>query len=200
MSKVYAIRNDYTKYQDLDLLLHDVTRHAPDEVGFDEINNFSLTNLKMASWWVTPSTSFDTNAGFEDVEIPDISQWDRGTLILSPKAYRLLGDILKTDSDGEFLPVDVEGETFYIFNCFVFGEEKSVKFDHYDGKPIDLVELTFTQEATENLLLKSKSQNCVTLFCNDRFKSIVHSFDLKGVNFDDNLLLPSLSSMINEEE
>jgi len=98
------------------------------------------------------------------------------------------------------LPVDIEDQTYYIFNCVVYGVEQSVRFDYYDGKPIDLVELTFTQEATENLLFKSKSQNCVTLRRNEQFKNIVNDFGLKCVDFDEDLLLPSLSSMIKEEE
>ena len=198
MSTIYAIRNDYTKYQDLDLLFHDVSRHAPEDIAFDELNRFSQNNLKLASWWVTPSTTFATNVGFETAAIPDLSQWERGTLLLSPKAYRLLGDILKKDSEGEFLPVDVEGDTYFIFNCFVFGEEQSAKFDSYDGKPIDLVELTFTPATSEHLLFKSKSQNCVTLFCNERFKNIVTELGLKGVEFDEDLLPPSLASMAEE--
>ena len=107
----------------------------------------------------------------------------------------MFSDILKAESNGEFLPVDVEGETYYIFNCFVFGEEQTAKFDYYDGKPIDLVELTFTQATAENLLFKSKSQNCVTIFCNESFKNIIHEFGLKGVEFDENLLPPSLASI-----
>ena len=78
----------------------------------------------------------------------------------------------------------------------MFGEELSVKFDEYDGMPIDLVELKFTEETSEKLLFKSKSENCVTLFFNERFKKIVQEFGLKGVDFDETLLPPSLSSMM----
>jgi len=196
MFKIFALRNDYENYQDLDLLFHDVTCHAPDDLDFEVLNNFSLNNMKLDSWWVAPKTTFDTNLGLEGTGIPDISQWEKGTLILSPRAYRLLGDILEGESEGEFLPVNVADEVFYIFNCFVFGDEENVEFDYYEGKPVDLVELTFTTDTAEKLLFKSKSQNCVTLFCNDRFKNIVEEFGLKGIEFDKDLLPPSLASMM----
>ncbi|MFC1750917.1 hypothetical protein ACFL2V_19165 [Pseudomonadota bacterium] len=70
MLKIYALRNDYENYQDLDLMFHDVTRHVPDDIDFEALNNFSQNNMSLSAWWVTPNTEFDTNVGLEDAVVP----------------------------------------------------------------------------------------------------------------------------------
>lgn len=189
MSKVYALNNDYTKFQDLDLDLWDIARQTPDDVSLDDVNEFSIRNTSFKHWWPTPETHFIKNVGFDGTEIPDLSHWTNGTLILSPKSYRLLGDLLR--QSGELLPVIVSAETYYIYNCQEFGDEdlSQTKFSYIDEQPFELIELSFTPETSNKLLFKSKSQNCVTLFCNDQFKKLIQDYELKGLSFDENLLL-----------
>lgn len=188
MKNIYAIRNDYLRYRELDLSISDVLRHRPENVPLDDVLDFHLQNTAMKSWWTTPETEFLKNNANSNAEIPDISRWVDSTLLLSPKAYRLLGDTLQ--SSGEFLPVSIDDDVFYIFNCFVVGEadEKKSTFDHQGEMQLGLNHLEFLDDAASNLIFKTPLESCLTLYCTNEFKEIIESFDLKGINFDTNLI------------
>lgn len=189
MSKIYALNNDYTKYQDLGLSLSDIVNLMPDHIPLDDVLHFSRRNTHLKSFWSNPKAKFSKNIGFENATIPDLSHWDRGSLVLSPRAFTLLREEL--EQTGELLPVLVDTETFYIYNCFVFGkeDETKTKFSYFDtGEPFELIELVFTPETANKLLFKSKSQNCVTLFGNEQFKRIIEKHKLTGLDLDTTLL------------
>ena len=103
----YAIRKDLPDYQVLDLDLMDVTRNLPDGVDLDSVYDFSQLNTAMISWWQTPETRYISTSS-KKAQIPDISCWIDATLVLSPRAYRLLKDTLS--NSGELLPVQVGEE------------------------------------------------------------------------------------------
>jgi hypothetical protein len=189
MSKVFAIRDDGLKFKELDLEMRDVRRQRPESVPLDDVLKFHIRNSPLLSWWKTPETEFISLTD-ESAPIPDISPWIYSTLVLSPKAYRFLGELLT--GSGEFLPVEANGETFYIFNCFVAvdADEEKCQYDYEadDGTKMGITHLEFLESASENLVLKTSADFCVTLFCNEKFKNIIESFDLTGVRFDTNLI------------
>jgi hypothetical protein len=184
----YAIRKDMPDYQVLDLDLLDVTRNLPDEIDLDSIYDFSQLNTAMASWWQAPETRY-VSTGSKNGQIPDISCWVDATLVLSPKAYRLLKDTL--ERSGEFLPVEVGGDLHYIFNCFAFGQSDENKciFNDEEGMKAGLKHLELDPSASDLLVFKVRLEGCLTLFCTKRFKDIIGSFELKGVTFDDELVI-----------
>lgn len=184
----YAIRKDMPDYQVLDLDLLDVTRNLPDEIDLDSIYDFSQLNTAMASWWQAPETRY-VSTGSKNGQIPDISCWVDATLVLSPKAYRLLKDTL--ERSGEFLPVEVGGDLHYIFNCFAFGQSDENKciFNDDEGMRAGLKHLELDPISSELLVFKVQVENCLTLFCSDRFKQIINSFELNGLVFDCDLLI-----------
>jgi hypothetical protein len=188
MTQFYAIRNDGIGYKELDLRILDVNRNSPDDLDLEDIIEFSKRNTKMSSWWKTPDTDFISVDGDESAPIPDISLWLDAALVLSPKAYRMLGDLLK--SSGEFLPVHVQDETFYVFNCLVLGEEDTDKsrFEKHNNITLDLKSLSFKESANQLIVFKSYLQNCLTVFCGERFKNATESFELMGIKFDINLI------------
>ena len=184
MNDIYAVRNDGIKYRELDLGILDVTRHTPDNVSFDDVLEFSLTNLAMKSWWMTPETEFYVREENPNAPIPDICAWIDSTLLLSGKAFRFLKDLLQ--NSGEFLPVIVEKETYYIFNCFVNGEadEDKVKYEYAGDVKLGVTHLKFKKSAEELLVFKSIVDYCTTLYCGERFKTAVETFGLEGLMFD----------------
>ncbi len=189
MSQIYAIRNDYNHHKELDLETMDIARHAPDDIDLDDILGFSLANKPMNSWWVAPETKFLDVNDLPDSPIPDVSVWAAGAcLILSPKAHRMLGELLQ--SSGEFLPVIIENETYHIFNCLTLGEEDDAKssFRYENEIKLGLKYLEFKKDEFDKVIFKSKLETCLTLFCNERLKDAVESFDLTGVIFDKNLI------------
>lgn len=189
MAHIYAIRNDYNNHKELDLETMDIARSAPDNIELDDILDFSLVNKSMSSWWVTPETKFIDVEDFPECSIPDVSVWAAGAcLILSPKAYRILGELMM--SSGEFLPVAVGNATYQIFNCLTIGEadESKSKFRYANDKKLGLEYLEFKKSASELLIFKSKVESCLTLFCSDQLKEAVESFELSGLIFDTNLI------------
>lgn len=189
MNTIFAIRKDIPDYQVLDLDLMDVTRDLPDDIDLDSVYDFSQLNTSMTSWWKTPETRYiDTNQKNKS-ETPDISCWVDASLVLTPKAFRLLKDSLAPH--GEFLPVMVAQELHYIFNCFTFGkaDENSCVFNNEEGMQAGLKHLEFDQTTANLIVFKAEIENGLTLFCSSRFKEIVESFDLHGIVFDTNLIV-----------
>src|SRR5690606_11142021 len=84
-----------------------------------EIYEFTQNNLALTPFWETVQTGF---ARIEDNEnlMPDITYWVGASLVLSPRAYRYLNEMLAPF--GEFLPVVVDADTYYIFNCLAVAD------------------------------------------------------------------------------
>ncbi len=74
--------------------------------------------------WVAPKASFFASENYEGdgEQIPDITTWALGNIVLSPKAYQAFKDLLAPS--GEFLPFIISDDTYYMFNTlFVIPEE-----------------------------------------------------------------------------
>lgn len=176
----YRLSNNYLEFKELDLQILDVINFAPDNIDLDSVFEFSTLNLSMASWWRRPETEF---VG-EQSEIPDVSLWIDGSLILSPKSHRLLGDLLS--KYGEFLPVTVGAEGYFIFNSLTYGEDnlsKCLKSD--DGS---VTALSFAAESGNLPLFKSRYEGGYHLFCNGLFREVVGSYKLDGLCFSADLV------------
>ena len=87
---------------------------------------------------------------------------------------------------GEFLPLTVNGETHFLFNCLTFGKEDEAKINYkYDaGIPTGLTNLEFVEEDVEDKsLFKSQISFRGSLFCNSLFKRLCDENQLKGLGF-----------------
>lgn len=194
--QLYAIRNDNYKYKELSLNTADVACHAPEDVHVTDVIGYHHRNTAMRSWWPHVETSFKDIHGVPKEEIPDISLWTGGSgssLVLSPKAFRMLKDMLAPL--GEFLPVIIkdekyEDQTFHIFNCLILADadESQTEYEYVDGVQFGLKHIGFTNAVADLLVFKSHVNNCMSLFCGERFKAAVESFELAGVVFDENLI------------
>ena len=74
--------------------------------------------------WVAPKASFYASENYEGQgeKLPDVTTWAQGNLVLSPKAYEVFKDTLAPS--GEFLPLIIGDDTYYMFNTlFVIPEE-----------------------------------------------------------------------------
>ncbi len=191
MMQLYAIRNDGLKFKELDLTSADIVDTAPEIIPMSDIIGFHRNNIAMATWWVTPETDFIDIDDAPSGAIPDITLWTGGagsSLVLSPKSFRYLGDLLQ--SYGEFLPVKISDEIYYIFNCLILGEADNDKTEqeYVDGEAFGLRHIEFVEGVTKHLVFKSTVDGCTSLFCGDQFKEVIESFNLCGVIFDTNLV------------
>lgn len=177
MTNIYAVRQDGFKYQELDLEIGDIIDFFPEEYDFDQVHDFSTENIAMAGFWELFKTGFSEIEGEENL-IPDITTWIDATLFLSPKAHRLLGDSLTPF--GELLPIVIEDETYYLFNCL-----KTVSKDEEKSSDEEL--FLVESEIKDDLVFKCVEAPRKDVFCSERFKQLVEDFDLKGVVFETNL-------------
>lgn len=171
--EIYAIRRDGYDFQELDLEVDDFIEYMPEDLSYNAIHDFSLENLPLLPYWKPVRTGFSKISGKEN-RIPDVCNWIGATLVLSPKAHRLLHDLLSPF--GEFLPVLVEKDTFYIFNCLtqvmsILNNSEPV-FNEYD--------------VNGKVVFKTPEQHCIDIYCTERLKNAIQEFELSGVVFDKN--------------
>lgn len=187
MVKFYKVKNDGYAFKALDLKTTDILRHnrgMPN--GFEVILNFNRQTTPLAPYWPRIETDFFSGDG-PDSPIPDIRIWVHSSLVLSPRAYRLLGDSLKTC--GELLPLQAYGETYYVFNCLTVGEDDkdNCSFKQVDGIDFELEKLTFKDENEKHFVFKSEIDEYISLFCSERMRSAVIEMGLTGIKFDEKL-------------
>lgn len=162
---IYRIENDGFRYQELDLEMGDLIDSFPDNLSTLEIHDFSQHNMALSPYWKPVSTGFSSIEGSEN-QLPDITYWIGATLVLSPKAYRYLGELLSPY--GEFLPVMIGGEAYQIFNCLgIVGE----------GMPL--------AEIKDKAVFKASWESTQKIFCSEQLKEAIHTFDLAGSVFEE---------------
>ena len=177
---VYAIQNDDYRYKTVDLEVDDILDFYEDKESDLQIYEFSRNNLSLVEQWQRIQTGWFEIEDGENIT-PDISTWIDATLFLSPKAYRFLFDMLQPF--GEFLPVHMNNEVFFIFNCLTLAQEDSQKTTD--------TEISFSKHEIENkIVFKNKTQFCIDTFCTDIFKNSVEEFELKGLKFSQKLEIP----------
>ena len=186
---VYAIRNDGYNFQELHLEIDDIIDNFPEDIGFHEAHDFSTDNLSMSDWWKPVDTFFAPIEEDEDTPVPDIAKWINATLVLSPKAFAAIGEVLTRN--GELLPIKIADQTFHIFNCLTSIDVDSPRCEKafYEGEEIGWKTIAFKEfEVTQNIVFKSRDQGCLDLFCGDELKSLIEKHQLKGVAFDQSLI------------
>jgi hypothetical protein len=105
----YLIEDDYENYYSLTLDVSDLAIKMP------SYSQRFRAKPRLDSW-VAPNASFYASDNYtgKGEALPDITTWALGNIILSPKAYLAFRDIMA--SSGEFLPLLIDGETYYMFN------------------------------------------------------------------------------------
>lgn len=162
--EIYTIRRDGYCFQELDLEIDDFIEIFPEEMDYNTIHDFSLENLALAKYWKPLRAGFSEIQGEKNL-IPDICNWIGATLFLSPKAYRFLKETLTPF--GELLPVLIEDDIYYIFNCLTIA-----------------VGDISTESTKDKLIFKIPEKYCIDIYCTDRLKDAIESFDLRGIIFE----------------
>jgi hypothetical protein len=143
--------------------------------------------------WVEPHGSFFQSDSYraKGVNIPDITTWLLGNLVLNENAYSVLHThLLKL---GEFLPVGCEGIKYYIFNALNIIADEAIDQENTksiieSGINMGLESLQFIPEKTNDLLVfKTNADKLAALYCTEKFKALVIANNLKGLCFDTNL-------------
>ena len=108
---------------------------------------------------------------------------------MSDKAYTALKESLAPY--GEFLPLTIDGESSFVFNCMrlVEAEKSCSEPDIVDGLWLGVKSIGFSSESIEgNLIFKSKFDRCSSIYCGDSFKALIESSELDGLMFVEDLV------------
>lgn len=120
-------------------------------------------------------------------QAPDISDF-AGNMVLSPAVYSDLQDAMFPY--GEFLPVDINGEIWQIFNATTYleaDEEHSEKIIR-NGRVRGLKALAFHAEEVEGtLLFRTPFDDSTATYCNEAFKQLIEEKGYSAVLFRDDL-------------
>lgn len=184
---VYKLKN---KPREFKVLEHDPYKRALDSddlMLLRRLRRDPLESTGLKDIWVNEHATFTKH--FKSAEaIPDISKW-RTFLVLRENAYLALLGVL--NSDGEFLPITIDDESFTVFNVMSFGTEdkKKIKFEDIDGEQELLKKLAFIESDLLNkYVFKSKGEGCMSIYCDDKLILLCEEHNLKGLSFDTNLL------------
>lgn len=142
--------------------------------------------------WVSPEASFYFSENFEGKagNTPDITTWSTGVLALNPKAYEVFQRYLGVA--GEFLPISVYGETYYLFNTlYIIPEtaiDKSKAVEVIDtGVHFGQTNVIFDEaflDAEKIGVFKSNTNKLLHSFCTEHFKNIYDTHNFKGLVFE----------------
>ncbi|MCH8498804.1 MAG: hypothetical protein LAT63_10025 [Marinobacter sp.] len=178
---------DQYKLLDLDILT--LADKLGDEQAAMQVFGQVATNESLKDIWQDIACTTYDMPDANKPEMPDISLWMDVYPFMNERAY----DALKSHlSDlGEFLPIQVDGERFYVFNCMTFGTEdpSRVRYVYDEDVAIGVEELAFLDVSGEtNVLFKSNISFVGSLFCTERFKQLCEEHKLKGLRFEEDLL------------
>jgi hypothetical protein len=144
--------------------------------------------------WVEPHGKFFQSDNYQakGINIPDITTWLLGNLVLNEIAYKALHRYL--ENLGEFLPVRCEGIKYYIFNTLKIIsddviDQENTKSTIESGVNMGLESLQFFFAKINNeLVFKTNADKLAALYCTDKFKELMATHNLKGLTFATNLV------------
>lgn len=142
--------------------------------------------------WVMPEASFYYSENFEGMRatLPDISIWSAGVLVLNPAAYKIFHACL--EKAGEFLPINIEGETYYLFNVLYIIPESATNRE----KAVEIVDsgvhlgqgnVSFDESflgLEEMAVFKTSTDRLVFSYCTEQFKNLYENNGFKGLIFE----------------
>jgi hypothetical protein len=142
--------------------------------------------------WVMPEASFFLGEGAEQMkeDIPDITPWSTGVLVFNPKAYEVFHSYLA--KSGEFLPISVYGETYYLFNTLYIIPEsamnKSRAIEVIDtGVHLGQSNVTFDESFLDGekiINFKTVTDKLMFAYCTEQFKKLYEDNGFKGLVFE----------------
>ena len=142
--------------------------------------------------WVAPIATFYSSKNFQGDPTsspPDICTWSTGNLVLSETAYNIFKKRL--EYSGEFLPVSIDGLTYYIFNTLLVIPEEGINDDNAvevidSGVHLGLDNYTFNEAFLDGaLVFKTNVDRLVYSYCTDEFKNLYEANGFRGLKFEE---------------
>jgi hypothetical protein len=142
--------------------------------------------------WVTPEASFYASENFilGGEQIPDVTTWKLGYLVLNKKAYGSLHKCLS--GAGEFLPVYVKNIEYFIFNpLYVIADSAVNKTNAVEvidsGVHLGQGNILFDESMLDKdniSVFKTNTDQLVFSYCTEQFKKLYENYGCKGLVFE----------------
>ncbi|MHA2828633.1 hypothetical protein [Vibrio harveyi] len=185
---VFKICDDHENFKTMSSTPDEIAMQLGDFNLFERILRQPTENDSLQDIWKQVDVCFE-DVLVSNSQLPDVSVWLRTFLVLSPKAYSALKGSLELA--GEFLPIRVDDDSWYIYSCFHFGQEEPdqcVEKIEY-GFSAGVEKLVFVEsDINKKVLFKSRLDGASNLFCNQRFVEVFQEHDLRGITFTDELV------------
>jgi hypothetical protein len=183
---LYSIHNDLNTYAAIGFNWKQIVSMFGENM--DTRFDVNHAPRKYSAIWKEPlQVTFSNTGGLTGTAIPDIAE-HQGRLFLSTRAYDTLHNLLK--NDGEFLPVEYENGTGYMFNPLRIADtvgglnEAHCVKNEWD----DVEHIAFHEDKLDGMVaFRSEFDFFINLFCQSALKQAVEQANLKGVIFTSNL-------------
>ena len=179
---IYKLEADFENFYSFDFDIDDLLGKMP---GYSQ----RFRAKPRLSEWVEPVGQFYRGEEFTgDLEkIPDISMWALGNLVLNELAYELLFENIR--DAGEFLPVIVGGQKYYMFNTLQVLNSDSVDSSSAvsvidSGVHLGVSGVKVCEDLLSDVdIFKMKEEKLIHSFATDGFKRLCEDGGLTGLNF-----------------
>jgi len=166
------------------------TREVLDKLGREHPFHIDRSPVPYSDVWKEPLfLDFGGEEGETKHEVvPDLAMRN-GRLFFNEKAYALLGADLQ--KDGEFLPVNYEGGTGYIFNPLTIAEkfwavdDRITTYNEYGE--VQNLGLFEEKLPAGTMVFRCEATKYAGVFCTDQMKEAVEDAGLVGIFFHPDL-------------
>ena len=185
---IYRISTNNDKY----MIFHIEPKELRSKMGDDMMIHMGAEPDKYLDHWVKPDATFYISNNFpKALKIPDITLWGE-FLVLNEKAYSALS--ARLSEYGEYLPVNCEGNNYYIFNILkimdnsvAVDEEQSVRKVENDIF-LGVDKLVFKEDVMgDTLVFRTAFDDHQRVFCTTQFKQLIENIKLDGITFKTDL-------------
>lgn len=141
--------------------------------------------------WVIPTATFFKSENFigSSEVLPDITNWSTGVLAFNSRSYAVFRDYLI--ESGEFLPITVNGESFYLFNTLYVIPDSLIDMKN----AVDVIDsgvhagqsnVSYDEHHLESesiLIFKTPTDKLFSSYCTEQFKKLYEEHGFKGLLF-----------------
>ncbi|TNC84210.1 MAG: hypothetical protein CSH37_11740 [Thalassolituus sp.] len=187
------MHTDISVFKEIPLDVEEIAEQLDADNRIMDFVYMGVKDKRLSDFWTPVKTSFEPSPVFPTaVKIPSISIWTGSCLIFSERAHAIFRLMLA--EYGEFLPLDVHGFTYYIFNNLTDVEPDMSKSWYADEGVRRVDSLVFGEDADSKLLFRSGWEGCTACFCSETFKQLCHEYEIEGLEFSEDLLNPGYLS------
>lgn len=181
---IYRISTNNEQY----MAIHIEPKELRAKMGDDIMIHMGAEPTHYLDHWVKPDATFYIPDDFPNaIKIPDLTLWGE-FLVFNQKAFDALS--VQLGDYGEFMPVNCEGNNYYIFNILKFVDDiagidksQSVRKEQ-SGIYLGVDKLVFKEDVIGKLLVfRTEFDDYQRVFCTDNFKANTLTEGLNGINF-----------------